>query len=80
MQALSDARGTTFDRLFLEGMIRHHEGALAMVAALLAAPGAAQEPQLFGFASDVDSGQRAEIRRMQAILATLPAPDSVPSR
>jgi len=80
MQALADARGTAFDRLFLEGMIRHHEGALTMVAALLATPGAGQEPQLFGFASDVDSGQRAEIRRMQAILATLPPPDSVPPR
>jgi len=82
MQALAAAQGTTFDRLFLAGMIRHHEGALTMVAELLATPGAGQEPQLFGFASDVDSGQRAEIRRMEAILATLPAPpsDSVPPR
>ena len=82
MQALAAAHGATFDRLFLEGMIRHHEGALTMVADLLATPGAGQEPQLFGFASDVDSGQRAEIRRMQAILATLPPPpaDSVPPR
>ena len=77
MQALAAAHGTAFDRLFLEGMIRHHEGALTMVAALLATPGAGQEPQLFGFASDVDSGQRAEIGRMRAILATLP--DSVRS-
>lgn len=78
MEALADASGTAFDRLFLEGMIRHHEGALTMVANLLATPGGGQEPQLFGFASDVDSGQRAEIRRMQAILATLP--DSVQPR
>jgi len=80
MQALAAAHGTDFDRLFLEGMIQHHEGALTMVADLLATPGAGQEPQLFGFASDVDSGQRAEIRRMQAILATLPPSDSVPPR
>lgn len=79
MRALAAASGTAFDRLFLEGMIRHHEGALAMVAGLLATPGAGEEPQLFGFASDVDSGQRAEIRRMRALLATLPQPDSVPS-
>ena len=78
MQALADSHGLTFDRLFLEGMIRHHEGALTMVRELLAAPGAAEEPQLFGFASDVDAGQRAEIRRMQAILATMS--DSVPPR
>lgn len=78
MRALAAATGTAFDRLFLEGMIQHHEGALKMVADLLATPGAGEEPQLFGFASDVDAGQRAEIRRMQAILATLP--DSAPPR
>lgn len=72
MRALAAATGTAFDRLFLEGMIHHHEGALKMVADLLATPGAGEEPQLFGFASDVDAGQRAEIRRMQAILAMLP--------
>jgi uncharacterized protein (DUF305 family) len=71
MDALAAATGPAFDRLFLEGMIRHHQGALTMVAALLASPGGAEEPQIFGFASDVDSGQRAEIRRMQAILATM---------
>jgi len=73
MAALAAATGPTFDRLFLEGMIRHHQGALTMVATLLATPGAAEEAQIFGFASDVDAGQRAEIRRMEAILATLPA-------
>ena len=79
MAALAAATGPTFDRLFLEGMIRHHEGALTMVATLLATPGAAEEAQIFGFASDVDSGQRAEIRRMQAILATKPTADAAPS-
>lgn len=78
MDALAAATGPAFDRLFLEGMIRHHEGALTMVAALLASPGAGEEAQIFGFASDVDSGQRAEIRRMQAILATMS--DAVPPR
>jgi uncharacterized protein (DUF305 family) len=79
MAALAAATGPTFDRLFLEGMIRHHEGALTMVATLLATPGAAEEAQIFGFASDVDSGQRAEIRRMQSILATIPKADAAPS-
>jgi len=76
MATLAAATGPTFDRLFLEGMIRHHEGALTMVATLLATPGAGEEAQIFGFASDVDSGQRAEIRRMQAILATMPKADT----
>lgn len=79
MTALAAATGPTFDRLFLEGMIRHHQGALTMVATLLATPGAAEEAQIFGFASDVDAGQRAEIRRMQAILATMPKVSAAPS-
>jgi len=71
---LQAANGAEFDRLFLRFMIRHHEGALVMVERLLATPGAGQEPQLFGFAADVDADQRAEIARMQAMLgAAAPA-------
>ncbi|HYH80759.1 MAG TPA: DUF305 domain-containing protein [Longimicrobium sp.] len=69
---LEAARGAEFDRLFLQYMIRHHEGALTMVEQLLASPGAGQEPELFGFVSDVDADQRAEIARMQGLLAALP--------
>ena len=68
MEELSGARGTEFDRLFLEYMIQHHEGALTMVAALLATPGAAQESEVFQFANDVDVDQRMEIARMRALL------------
>jgi len=74
MAELAKVTGPEFDRLFLEGMIRHHEGALTMVAQLFATPGAGQEPELFGFASDVDADQRAEIRRMRAMLDAPPAP------
>lgn len=70
MHALDAARGTAFDTLYLTSMIRHHEGALAMVATLFAAPGSGQQPELFTFATDVDAGQRAEIARMQALLST----------
>ncbi len=72
MQALADASGNSFDRRFLEGMIKHHQGALTMVRALLAQPGAARQPQLYEFASDIDADQRAEIARMRALLTTLP--------
>jgi uncharacterized protein (DUF305 family) len=68
MERLAAATGAAFDRLFLESMIRHHEGALAMVAELFATPGAAQEPETFAFVSDVDADQRIEIRRMSAML------------
>jgi uncharacterized protein (DUF305 family) len=70
MARLEQARATAFDRLFLEGMIKHHGGAIAMVKALFDA-GGGQESEIFRFASDVDTDQRAEIRRMQALLASL---------
>ena len=68
MRALADATGPDFERLFLEGMIRHHEGALTMVQELFATPGAGQESEIFGFASDVDADQRMEIDRMRGML------------
>jgi uncharacterized protein (DUF305 family) len=74
MAQLQAARGDAFDRLFLQYMIRHHQGALTMVAQLLATPGAAQDPQTFSFASDVDADQRAEIARMEGMLAPSAAP------
>jgi len=71
MEALRNARGKEFDRLFLEGMIQHHGGALTMVKDLYANPGAGQDAELFTFTTDVDSGQRAEIRIMQSMLDKL---------
>lgn len=65
MARLAAASGAAFDRLFLELMIRHHEGALVMVADLLAMDRAGQEPELFQLLSHVDADQRAEIARMQ---------------
>jgi uncharacterized protein (DUF305 family) len=68
MKRLADAKGRDFDRLFLEGMIKHHGGALTMVQDLLATPGAAQESEVFAFVSDVEADQRMEIDRMGAML------------
>jgi uncharacterized protein (DUF305 family) len=73
MEALRKAKGEEFDRLFLEGMIQHHGGALTMVKDLFDAAGAGQEAELFNFATDVDSGQRAEIRIMQNMLEKPPS-------
>jgi uncharacterized protein (DUF305 family) len=73
MGALAKAKGRAFERLFLAGMIQHHEGAVAMVKTLFATTGAAQNTAIFRFASDVDADQRAEITRMRAMLARLPA-------
>lgn len=68
MEQLAAARGPSFDRLFLEGMIAHHQGALTMVAELFGRAGAGQESSVFEFASDVEADQRMEIDRMRAIL------------
>lgn len=71
MARLAAAKGAEFDRLFLEGMIKHHGGALIMVKELFSTPGAGQESEIFAFASDVDADQRMEIDRMGAMLQEL---------
>jgi uncharacterized protein (DUF305 family) len=68
MAILKNAKAAQFDRLFLTGMIQHHGGALVMVKDLFDTAGAGQDAELFNFATDVDSGQRAEIRIMQTML------------
>jgi uncharacterized protein (DUF305 family) len=72
MEALRKAKGAEFDRLFLTGMIQHHNGALIMVRDLFDTAGAGQDAELFNFATDVDTGQRAEIRIMQNMLERKP--------
>jgi uncharacterized protein (DUF305 family) len=67
MARLAASSGAMFDRLFLEGMIKHHAGALDMVAQLFATAGAGQDTEIFGFASDVDADQRIEIARMEGM-------------
>src|SRR5215831_699715 len=68
MEALRKAKGEEFDYLFLNGMIQHHGGALTMLKDLFDTAGAGQDAELFNFVTDVDSGQRAEIRIMQNML------------
>jgi uncharacterized protein (DUF305 family) len=72
MDSLRKANGAEFDRLFLTGMIQHHGGALIMVKDLYDSAGAGQDAELFNFTTDVDSGQRAEIRIMQNMLGENP--------
>jgi uncharacterized protein (DUF305 family) len=72
MDALRNAKDAEFDRLFLAGMIQHHKGALVMVGELFDTAGAGQDAEIFNFATDVDSGQRAEIRSMETLLGEKP--------
>ena len=71
MSQLAAAKGVEFDRLFLQGMIKHHGGAITMVDELFKTPGAGQDGDIFAFASDVDSDQRMEIDRMSMMLREL---------
>ena len=71
MAELAESKGTGFDRLFLTLMITHHEGAVTMVEELLKQPGAAYDPVLFEFTTDVTNDQTAEIERMNALLVSL---------
>jgi len=68
MAELDKARGPEFDRLFLTGMIRHHQGAIDMVDVLFKSYGAAQDELVFKFASDVYADQSTEIARMNEML------------
>jgi len=76
MDALADASGAHFDRLFLEGMIHHHQGAVDMVSALLSQPGAGEETALSEFLTHVVADQSAEILRMRNMLSAMDADQS----
>lgn len=73
---LDSARGRQFDRLFLQYMIQHHQGAIDMVKELFASPGAAYDGVVHRFAADVEADQGAEIERMTLMLAAIPGSGS----
>lgn len=71
LRRLEAARGSEFDRLFLEFMIQHHRGAVTMVRELFETDGAAQDEIVFRLASDIQVDQLTEIARMERMLAEL---------
>jgi uncharacterized protein (DUF305 family) len=78
MQALDQAAGPDFDRLFLKDMIQHHRGAVTMVQQLFDTPGAARDETVFKFANDVSVDQSTEIARMESMLVALTPEGSSP--
>jgi uncharacterized protein (DUF305 family) len=78
MQALDQATGPGFDRLFLKDMIQHHRGAVTMVQQLFDTPGAARDETVFKFANDVNADQSTEIARMETMLVALTPERSSP--
>ncbi|WP_017665047.1 DUF305 domain-containing protein [Porphyrobacter sp. AAP82] len=73
LKALAAAKGAAFDKQFLTLMIAHHDGALSMVEELLGEDGTAADPVLFQFVGDIESEQKAEIGKMDKLLASLSA-------
>lgn len=69
---LAAAEGRRFDRLFLQYMIRHHEGAVVMVEQLLTEGLGGQESHVFQLAQHIEVDQQVEIARMKRMLARLP--------
>lgn len=72
LDRLAASTGVAFERLFLEYMIRHHEGAIAMVRQLLAT--GARRSDVYHLANEIQSDQQMEIDRMRRLLAALGGP------
>jgi uncharacterized protein (DUF305 family) len=68
---LDKARGPDWDRLFLESMVRHHQGAITMVDTLFESYGALQDEDIYKFASDIYADQGIEIERMTKMLEAM---------
>lgn len=68
MAELAAASGAEFDRLYLTGMIQHHEGAVQMAVDVQVEGVDERANEL---ADDIGAGQQAEIGRMQDLLADL---------
>jgi len=68
---LDKARGADWNRLFLQDMIQHHNGAIEMVETLFSSQGAVQDEYIFKFASDVHVDQITEVNRMTRMLESM---------
>jgi len=68
MQQLTDATGADFDRLFLQLMIVHHQGAIEMSDTEIAQ---GSNPAALALAESIKTSQAAEIAEMQQLLNTL---------
>lgn len=71
LKELENAQGAGFDRLFLEYMIMHHEGAVHMVRELFKIDGAITGDDTYKLASEIHVDQITEINRMKLMLDDL---------
>ena len=68
MAALDAAEGTEASRLYLEQMIRHHEGAVDMARDEV---NDGQNPEAVALAEDIIDAQESEIAEMEQLLQNL---------
>jgi len=67
LDALSSLRGADFDRAWMEAMVKHHEGALAMAKDVLEG---GSDPSVRKLAEEIVAGQQAEIDEMRGLLGS----------
>lgn len=68
MKMLEQAKGAPFDKMWLEMMIKHHEGAVAMARTELAKGGNADAKKL---AQEIIDAQQKEITEMQELVKSV---------
>jgi uncharacterized protein (DUF305 family) len=66
MDALGMARGAEFDRMWMERMIAHHQGAISMAQTVQAE---GSNPDVMALAAQIINAQQAEIDEMNTLLA-----------
>ena len=64
---LREAKGKEFDRLFLEGMIKHHEGAIEMAQDVAAS----KNKEVADLSASIINAQELEIAKMKELLLKL---------
>lgn len=67
MSDLAAATGSRFDKLFLEGMIKHHEGAIEMAQMVTDS----KNSEVAALAKAIIEAQRKEISKMKELLSAL---------
>ena len=65
LSELRAAQGKKFDQKFLEGMIKHHEGAITMAETIVDS----KNPEVAALANAIITTQKSEIERMKVILS-----------
>ena len=65
LNALKSASGANFDKLFLRGMIQHHQGAIRMAEKV----SASSNPEVKRLSQNIIAAQRNEIIKMRVLLS-----------